>query len=51
MKNSKTMTKEEMLIELERLYSQLTPENKAKARAYAHKLYLEEQEGQVEAHG
>ena len=37
------MTKEEMQHEIEKLYNQMTPENKAKARAKYFEL-LEEQE-------
>lgn len=34
--------KAEMLREIIEIYNQLTPENKRKAEAFAHKLYLEE---------
>lgn len=51
MKNTADMTREEMMIEIVRLYRQLTPENRVKARAFAHKLYLEEQEGKAETNG
>lgn len=50
MKNSKDMTREEMVVEIYRIYSQLSPENKAKAKAKAVEL-LAKQEGQVEVHG
>lgn len=51
MKNHETMTFEEYVIKeahLDELYNQLTPENKAKARAKVREL-LQEQEN--EAHG
>lgn len=47
MKDVKNMTREEIMIEIVRLYRQLTPENRAKARAFAHKLYMEEQENKA----
>ena len=43
MKNIKEMTSEERLSMIMELYDQLTPENKARARALTHQLYLEEQ--------
>ena len=41
-KTNEEARKEEMIRQIIDLYNQLTPENKIKARAFAHQLYLEE---------
>ena len=38
-------TTEELRAEIEKLYAQLTPENKAKARAYAEELMKKQEAG------